>query len=37
VHIVFVLKRAMKILGMAALALATTLAWMPVRAGAATG
>jgi hypothetical protein len=34
---VFVLKRAMKILGMAALALATTLAWMPVQAGAATG
>ena len=27
----------MKILGMAALALATTLAWMPVQAGAATG
>ena len=27
----------MKILGMAALALATTLAWMPGQAGAATG
>lgn len=36
-RIVFVLKRAMKIVGMAALALATIIAWMPLQAGAATG